>query len=123
MAKPNIQSVLVLSTGHVTEATRRVFDGEAVDTVEDDSPEDETDIGLPMFSPVTYGWLMWRDDDWENERHPEMVAIIALAKANGCEWIRFDCDEPQLEDLPFFDWEDREGASACERNSGEGGLV
>lgn len=89
--KPDIQSMLVLSTAHVRGATARLLD------CEDDS---KVPVALMRWS---YGWLVWADDGVIADNDlPDLAACLALAKAHGCAWVRFDVDGPIVDALPSY---------------------
>lgn len=98
MSKLEIQSMLVLATSHVTDSTRRALER---------APDED---GFAITSPFSvmkwpYGWLVWVDvDAADDERFPEMLAIMRLARDNGCQWIRFDCDVEPIAELPTHEW-------------------
>ncbi|MET8680972.1 hypothetical protein ABZW18_26175 [Streptomyces sp. NPDC004647] len=56
---------------------------------------------------TTYGWLVYASedadlaegDDWPSE----LLPLVKLARANGCEYILFDADAPETDALPTFD--------------------
>jgi hypothetical protein len=37
-------------------------------------------------------------------QHPELAALIELAKSNGAELLKLDRDAPQIEGLASFEW-------------------
>ncbi|MCW1431997.1 hypothetical protein [Novosphingobium sp. JCM 18896] len=55
-----------------------------------------------------YGWFMYVCDDvgiTEDDGVPaEIRSAIHVAKREGCDWIMWDCDGPQVEELPDYDW-------------------
>lgn len=93
LAVVEVQSVLVLTTGHLTYDTcqrmKAITPGPAIEW--------------------EYGWFVWvPDDGWVSE-DPEndgidLRACLERAEALGCEWVRFDCDGPYLAGLERFDW-------------------
>lgn len=86
-----IRSFLDLSTAHLREETR------------DNLSSYESVVAYE----TTYGWLVYASedadsaegDDWPSE----LLPIIKLARANGCEYILFDADAPETDALPTFD--------------------
>lgn len=96
-----IQSMLVLSTGHVTEETAKAL-----------AATDPTTGKLPNWGPhmvwegLGYGWMWYADDaTFEAADFPaEFEAIFKLAVALDCNWVRFDCDGDRVEELPYWEW-------------------
>ena len=94
-----IQRVLVLSTGHLQEATARAWD--------------QGDPGRC----VEFGYLVWAcDPNWSqdeftehlllSEDPPEVKAAMRLAFENRCSYIRYDCDGPLVTRLAehAYEW-------------------
>jgi hypothetical protein len=90
-----IQSIMVLSTGHLTKTT--------AETLNADKSE-----ALPWAPQLTwaYGWVWYVDScTWDSvDFPPEFGAILKLALALDCLWVRFDADGPQIDELPFYEW-------------------
>lgn len=90
-----IDRMLVMSTGHITLETSLALDG----------------VGghcMPATIPWTsYGWLIWVDEAWigTTETHLELATLLKIARASGCKWLRLDCDGPEMDGIPTFDWE------------------
>jgi hypothetical protein len=109
---PQIDRALVLSTSHITYATSLVLD----------DAHSTYDMPSTIVWPC-YGYFIWVDTDWRNvskdaERFPELAGILAFAQARGCQWVRLDCDGPEMAGLPTFDWDveidaQRKAAKAC----------
>ena len=91
-ARLEIESTLVLSTGHVTKETADSLNGDI-----------EPERGWSPHFQNEYGWIFWADQDLQLVPE-EFEAIFALAKSVGCKWVRFDCDGPRVPTLPFFTW-------------------
>lgn len=56
-----------------------------------------------------YGWLMYAtaeaEEFAEEYRWPsELLPIVLLARANGCDYVMFDRDGPTVDGLPTWDW-------------------
>lgn len=90
-----IDRTLVLSTGHVTEATGKLLDAEA---------QGGEELSWSPQIRWEYGWIFYADADPGLGYPEEFAAIFAFAKLHDCKWIRFDCDGPQVEELPFQEW-------------------
>lgn len=88
-----IQKVLVLSTAHVSYETSRKLDA--------------GEVSLPV-ARWEYGWFVWVDeaagDDSLQNVPADLEATLAFAKHLGCEWVRFDADGHEIEELPRFEW-------------------
>jgi len=62
------------------------------------------------FDKDDYGWFMHVCDDvgiTEAEGVPaEIRSAIHVAKRENCAWIMWDCDGPQVDELPEYEWGD-----------------
>lgn len=89
-----IFQVLDVSTQHVTE--------------KDCAALADAGSALPVFPLADYGFLVYAhdaDENWEaDEMSPEFFAVLTLALAQNCDYVRFDRDGPVYDDLPTFDW-------------------
>lgn len=96
-----IRKTLALSTGHVTLNVAHILD--------DCRPTpDGFDIS---WQTIEYGWLFRQTKldpgDLENGGRciPRCLRnCLELAAANGCDYLILDCDGPQIEQLPFYNW-------------------
>lgn len=77
--RPEIDKSLVVSTAH--------FDRKA---------HGRGTLGI--VRPFEYGWTVFAP----TIRAKSMQAVRQCALANGCDWIRFDCDANQAPHLPTF---------------------
>jgi hypothetical protein len=59
----------------------------------------------PIVDPVgPYGWRVCVDAQWpDQEAQPALYQGLALAKANGCQWIVYDCDADVIEQLTVYE--------------------
>jgi hypothetical protein len=104
--------VLVLATSHVTRETAAAFDAAGQVAAWRGGGSHPLN-GHPALRAVPglmvweYGWMLYcgGHGDEVPEMFPELPAIFAKARAHGCEWVRFDCDGPEVEGLAVFDWE------------------
>ena len=96
--EPEIHSILVLSTGHLTER---------------DCNEWMHTCPWSCFEKGEYGWFMYACPDEDGAEDDKTIAAdvpmavrsaIHKARQLGCEWIMFDRDGPELEDLPHYEW-------------------
>lgn len=100
-----IEKMLVLSTGHLTESTADILN---------DAAHDE-----PPFCELEWGPSFARDEGWlfrvrplaengapdESEGTPlDLSRVFMFAREHGCAWVMFDCDGPQIEELPWAAW-------------------
>lgn len=85
-----IESMLVLSTGHLEHGTCTQW----LDTAP-----------FAAFTKADYGWFVFVPEDLgEDPMPPDLLVCCQLAHARGCEWIMFDRDAPALDTLPVYDW-------------------
>lgn len=89
-----ITKMLTLSTAHIPESIAKSLE-----------TEPETDnFGLSVY-PFAYGFWIFIPDYGLRETIPKpLAACLRLAKENGCEWLRLDCDAEPLDELPVYDW-------------------
>ena len=109
----NIQRTLVLSTAHITKATDTAITEEGLYDLRYHGAKGKSHDGMPavLLFPCDrgfYGYTLWVDDAFPamaiSDKHPDLVAVIAFARKHGCQWVRFDCDEPPIKDLPTYEW-------------------
>lgn len=93
-----IDKMLVLSTGHLSKATR-------------DALEAGEQFHLSMMS-WEYGWVIWAYGEADMHERPSMelgpippdiAQGCLLASKRDCQWVRFDCDADREESLEWFD--------------------
>ena len=96
-----IRKTLVLSTGHVTKRVAEILD-------EYRSQPEGFDL---YWQNIEYGWLFRRtrldnqDLEYMGRKIPRCLRnCLDLAAANGCDYLIFDCDGPQVDQLPFYNW-------------------
>lgn len=90
----DIRQFLIVSTIHVTQETAKMLDETPV--------KDWPVAGGPWG---TYGWFMWcREEDLEGNIPPELMGVFDFARAAGCNYVLFDRDGDQRDDLPQFEW-------------------
>lgn len=97
MNKPEIKTVLVISTGHLTGLVNSVMEGKG-------------EIGLVYYS-IEYGYVLilppkinlWlKEEGWTAPRC--IVDIVRRAKKLKCDWVRLDCDGEVLDGLTYYEW-------------------
>lgn len=90
----DIRQFLILSTAHVSPETGKMLD--------ETEPKDWPVCGGPW---TTYGWFMWcHEEDLEGNIPPELTMVFDYARSKGCNYVLFDRDGDQNDDLPQFDW-------------------
>lgn len=87
--KYEIHKTLCVSTGHL--------------------PREEADKLTARGLEVTqdsYGYELYcsPDDEFGNDYHPNVSALMKLAKEQECDYVRFDSDGPVLEGFEVFEW-------------------
>jgi hypothetical protein len=90
-----IQRVLVLSTAHVSNNTKRLLH------------HDDDCVGV-SFEKGRFGWWVWVDTDGPDpDNEPEdmpadLRAVCAYARALQCGWVCLDCDAEINPSLPTY---------------------
>jgi len=102
--KLEIHKMLVLTTGHVSQLTAlKIHEGMA--RQERDGLTEEG-FWLPQFLREE-GWMFYTRDTKQEETHgaPEdLLVVLRFALEQGCHWVMFDNDGPEVEGLPLFEW-------------------
>lgn len=97
-----IAPMLFLSTAHLKKET-----AELMDRIDAGSCHPaEHPLNHVCFDAVEYGYLIWANPDEESIQHypEEIAAAVRLAKANGCRYIKYDCDVEAIKELMTYDW-------------------
>jgi hypothetical protein len=81
-----ITKMLVISTGHLTEDTCNNWQS-----------------GTRFFDKGEWGFFANVGDE-DEDLPSDLRSCMALARANECDWIMFDCDGPLLKELPYYEW-------------------
>lgn len=96
ISNPFIFQVLDISTCHIQKS-------EAMQ-LERDIPDNQ----VPAYELAEFGWLLYvgeLDDNWPEERWSEALRnILKQAAELGCDYVRFDRDGREYDELPRFDW-------------------
>lgn len=99
----DIIKMITVSSGHVSEET---FEALAMDGI-------RNKYGLPIYSKSApgnsegYGLFIYLTSgciDEETEIPEELKSLVKLAQDNGCEVLCLDCDGPEIEGIPTYDW-------------------
>lgn len=89
-----VDKVLVVSTAHISEATR--------DKIHEDVIE-----GIHAVPRDEYGWMIYVTDLEPEERAAaplELVKLLDHARERDCTWLMLDCDGPTAEGFDRFNW-------------------
>ncbi|MBA4757614.1 MULTISPECIES: hypothetical protein [Sphingomonadales] len=62
---------------------------------------DRTDV---IASSTPYGWSVWASEEPGEDVPDDLAAIMAHARSLGAEYINFDRDADEIDELPVFDW-------------------
>ena len=87
-----IQKVLVLSTGHVTQETAEALEARSVPN---------------MVVPYEHGFFIWvpsTASDVDDGVPGELKFLLGYARGVGCDWLRLDSDGPERDDLAKWEW-------------------
>ncbi len=95
----DITKIITISSRHIEENITNMLDTEP----------DTNRMGLSVYNKEDYGWFIYIPDylhDKENMRDiPESLQnCLNFAMKNNCEWLCIDCDGPEYDDLPKYDW-------------------
>ena len=63
-----------------------------------------SDKGISSATP--YGWFVYASEEPDDHVPSDLAAIMAYARARGAEYVNFDCDASEIDELPTFDWSD-----------------
>jgi hypothetical protein len=84
----NIRKTLVLSTGHITPKTAKIWD----------KASDKN-----TAQPIPFGYWMPVYTHFE-DCEAEVIAICKFAKKHDCDFICFDADADIINELETYDW-------------------
>ena len=93
--------MLVLSTAHLARDTCEIYLSNIVSGLERGSiiAFDKLDAGFFVYVPK-------RPDTTDAPDVPlELRSACHVARREGCRWIMFDRDGPELDELPTYEWE------------------
>jgi len=57
-----------------------------------------------IASSTPYGWFVWASEEPGEDVPPDLAAIMAHARSLGADYIHFDRDADEIDELPVFDW-------------------
>lgn len=91
--------MLDISTGHIPKHTADALG----DASSEKKPELYDQISYVHYHE--YGWIIHTSDaNAVRSEHPELAHLLELAKKNGADHLKLDCDAPKVEGLASFDW-------------------
>ena len=86
-------SVAFLSTAHMDPVTAQMLDA---------TPWEDWPVS---GGPLPWGYMIYaHDEDCLETMPPDLWACFMFARANGCDYIRFDRDADEIEELPVYEW-------------------
>lgn len=89
-----IMRVPVISTRHIQESTMRAIT--------------EQDENLPTVAcPTPWGAFVGvgqTEQDDANLEYPDLFPVFTWAERSGYEWVRFDAEGDDIDDLPVYEW-------------------
>lgn len=92
--------VVSVSTGHVTPE-----DGSKLDKM-----DDYRDLKWPVIANLEHGSLVYvkedeaGDDDLRANWSDDFVRLVLLARKVGATYMLLDCDAPEYDFLPLYEW-------------------
>lgn len=96
-----IARMIVCSTSHITAESAKwlKMQGKTI------ANEAVTDLHMAASS---YGWLIccrqWAENEKPNDLPNDLTNVLEFARKNDADWINIDCDGPEIETLPTYDW-------------------
>lgn len=93
------RSLLDLSSGHLSPETWAWLDAQTAEEVVRNPRRGE---GWILGGRTRYGWLVYADEDPAPPIPADLIAVMRLARARGCEYVLLDCDAAPMEDLPVL---------------------
>ncbi len=97
-----IETMLVLSTAHLTQDTCGIYLSNIALGLERGS--------IVVFDKRDVGFFVYVPADPEATEGPdvplELRSACHVARREGCRWIMYDKDGPELDELPVYSWGD-----------------
>lgn len=62
---------------------------------------DRTEV---IASSTPYGWFVWASEEPGDDVPHELATIITHARSLGADYINFDRDADEIDELSVFDW-------------------
>lgn len=99
LAKPWIDKILDMSTGHITKK-----DDDLLGNKDFENP-----LSLYRFDYGYFVFCMGAESGWAgvllNYGYSQaLVDILALGKSLDCKFVKLDCDGMEYKELPTFEW-------------------
>src|SRR5262245_16149686 len=94
-----LRTFLDTSSGHLSPATwawlnEQLSDGALRDPLNDAAAQ-------VAGGKTRYGWLVYAPEGVAEGLPDDLTAILSKARAQGAEYVLFDCDAPPASDLPI----------------------
>lgn len=94
-SKLEIDRILTLSTGHVTESTSELLNNDGIP-------------GLIVYPKDAYGWFILCSEEEKTDEPitipDDLTEVIKFAIANDCTWLCLDRDGYFTDKLPKYEW-------------------
>jgi hypothetical protein len=107
----SIETMMCLSTGHVTRETAEALEQWVENQSYSDPNERPHDTpewvdDLIAYPHGEYGWMICVVGFTDGPEGPpeDMLYCIEHAKNSGCDWLLLDRDAELIDELPSFDW-------------------
>jgi len=106
----DIEKMLVISTGHITEKDMTLLTEEGLypytilQTGYGTIISLVTNMTLPPREQSVDFITEFKEEKWMKIFSKEFMEILRIAKENDCFWVNFDRDGSQYEELPLFEW-------------------
>jgi len=95
-----IRKFLDVSSGHLSEETWAWLDAQlAENTLRDPQHGAAAQIA---GGPTRYGWFVFAPEDAPDDFPADLLAVLKTARAQGAEYVLFDCDAVPDQDLPIL---------------------
>lgn len=93
--QPCIEKMLVTSTAHLTDEYKVERSGYIY-----------IYIYIYIYYEMDgYGWLVYCCNEPDGSRLNEGAEVIMeIARSQGCTWVKFDSDGPELDGIQTYDW-------------------
>lgn len=62
------------------------------------------EAGKAIASSTPYGWFVYGNEEPDEHMPPDLKAVMDYTRLLGAEYVNFDCDAPEIDNLPTFDW-------------------
>lgn len=104
----SIDRMLDASTAHIRDTTAKELDQNLQDK------EGPLWDALSYVAWHEYGWIFFVPTAPDiaaglmgpefDKAYPELSAVLSFAAAQGVQYLKLDCDAPEIEALPTFNW-------------------